>query len=44
MKTFIILAALVVGGIQLGLKAFDASVETAQQSHTAELIKARNAI
>lgn len=44
MKTLIVLTAIVVGGIQLGFKAFDAGVETAQQSHTAEMIKARNAL
>ncbi len=44
MKTLIVLTALVVGGIQLGFKAFDAGVETAQQSHTAEMIKARHAL
>lgn len=44
MKTLIVLTAIVVGGIQLGFKAFDAGVETAQQSHTAEMIKARHAL
>ncbi|WP_256657391.1 hypothetical protein [Pseudomonas sp. 2FE] len=41
MKTLIILSALVVGGIQLGCAAFDSGVASVQQSHTAELIKAR---
>lgn len=44
MKTIIVLAALVVGGIQLGFKAYDSGVQTAQQSHTAELINARHAL
>ncbi|BAN51513.1 hypothetical protein PCA10_p1290 (plasmid) [Metapseudomonas resinovorans NBRC 106553] len=44
MKTLIVLTALVVGGIQLGLKAFDSGVATAQQSHTAEMIKARHSL
>ncbi|EPG2634341.1 hypothetical protein L4P19_004625 [Pseudomonas aeruginosa] len=44
MKTIIVLIAIVVGGIQLGFKVFDAGIETAQQSHTAEMIKARHAL
>ena len=44
MKKNIVPTAIVVGGIQLGFKAFDAGVETAQQSHTAEMIKARHAL
>lgn len=44
MKTTIILTAIVVGGIQLGFRAFDACFETAQQSHIAEMIKARHAL
>lgn len=44
MKTLIVLAVLFVGGIQLGLKAFDSGVATAQQSHIAEMIKARHSL
>lgn len=41
MKTLLICAALIVGGIQLGCKLFDGAIETAQESHTAQLIKAQ---
>ena len=44
MKTLIVLTAIIVGGIQLGLKAFDSGVATAQQSPTAEMIKARHSL
>ena len=43
-KSLIVLTALVVGGIQLGLKAFDSGVATAQQSQTAEMIKTRHSL
>lgn len=41
MKTLIIALAVVVGGIQLGSKAFDVANESAQQSTTAQLIQDR---
>lgn len=41
MKALIIAVVIIVGGVQIGSKAFDAVQASAQQSQTAELIKAR---
>lgn len=42
MKTLLICAIVIVGGIQLSFKLFDGAVESAQNSHTAQLIKAQH--
>jgi len=44
MKTLIIAALLVVGGIHFGCSAFDASVASVQKTETAQMIKARQAL
>lgn len=44
MKTLIIAVLLVVGGIHAGFSAFDAGVASAQQSETAQNIKARHVL
>lgn len=44
MKALVIALALIVGGIKLGCVAFDSTVETAQQSNTAQMIKARHTL
>jgi hypothetical protein len=43
MKTLIITALLIVGGIQVGFSAFDAGVASVQKTETAQNIKARQA-
>ena len=44
MKTLIIVAMLVVGGIQLGFNAYDSAVASVQQTETAKNIKARQVL
>lgn len=44
MKTIVIAAVLAIGGIQVGLKAFDAGVASVQKTETANMIKARQAL
>ncbi|WP_303046399.1 hypothetical protein [Aquipseudomonas alcaligenes] len=44
MKALVIAIAVVVGGIQIGCKAFDATVASAQDSQVAQAIKARQAL
>lgn len=44
MKLFIIVAILIVGGIQFGFAAFDSAVASAQLTETAQNIKARQAL
>lgn len=41
MKALVIAICVIVAGVQVGSKAFDLAAESAQQSKTAELIKAR---
>lgn len=44
MKALVIALALIVGGIKVGCVAFDGAVETAQQTNTAQMIKAHQAL
>lgn len=41
MKTLLVLCALVVGGVKLGCMAFDAGLETVQQSQVAKQLQVR---
>ncbi|MCG8910989.1 hypothetical protein [Pseudomonas sp. DP-17] len=44
MKILAVIVALTVGGIQVGCGLFDRTLETAKQSQTASLVKARQNI
>jgi|SynMetStandDraft_1070027.scaffolds.fasta_scaffold08437_3 hypothetical protein len=44
MKTLIIVALLIVGGIQIGMSAFDAGVASVEKTEVAKNIKARQAL
>lgn len=44
MKALVIALVAVVGGIQIGFKAFDAGVASVQDSQVAQNIKARQAL
>ncbi len=44
MKTLAVIVALTVGGIHVGCGLFDRTLETAKQSQTASLVKARQNI
>lgn len=44
MKTLIIVAVLVIGGIQFGFNAFDSAVASVEQTETAKNIKARHVL
>jgi hypothetical protein len=44
MKMLVIAMAVVIGGIQVGFKAFDAGVASVQKTEVAQNIKARQAL
>lgn len=44
MKMLVIAMAVVVGGIQIGFKAFDAGVASVEKTEVAQTIKARQAL
>jgi len=44
MKILIIVALLIVGGIQVGFSAFDSAVASVEHTETAKNIKARHAL